>query len=1538
MNKYILIYMSLLKLYIIIHFLSYEVNRMGRKYRIWIVPIILILLLSNYSLLICGDTETSSRTGDNDNQPDIGYWEDSDFVEFMHHDGTHNTSFMMGETIYINITTMVNDNPGELKLRVYDYLGNRFHDIGGFFVKQPGGPPYKYVGTIDATVANGFSNDHFLFEVRLKDNTNIITYDVLEIGGGSDPPKYIKTFNDPDCTIPSHMFTKDQLIWVEVYTGEELPTTANSKIFLYDYRENKHEQTDDIYTLQGNYSRFSYNLSATTINLVEGDWYTVTAFDLRNAGGTHLIENWHAQIQIVPKDIINISASQIMNDTGFPQQIFFSGDKVVVDAQARHNNHASRILGMNMTVSGPGGTLIDDVPLALVATDTTNPPQWKNYTKSFDLAIPPRGDYLVNLTVYGRDGLKNNSELTFKVDNYSPFVEDIAINETMILRNNTAKMFLNGTDIEDIEANLTPIIEYNDSIGTGWSSTYVGAPTFDGTSWLANLSLPIDAPLGRYDLRARFNDTDGDLSDWHYQNDSLLVINSYPYIVELNADPFEVNRTETVTISVTVGDLETQYQDLTVDLQITTSGGSWESYTTTFDTVNGLWSVEITPPVTAILGNYSGRSNVTDDDGNFSLWTEVGNLFIVKNNLPTIADDLDDIEVKTQTTLDLSPYEEDVEDNDEDLIWTLDESSVNTSLLSLEIIDPVNDTLSIIPVVDAKGSDDITLTLSDKDGGNNTRMDITFIVDATVQQNAPRAILLSPAKGGMVNNLRPELRWSIDYFGPDEVYFTIYMDTTPDPRTIVATGLEMTFLSIINPLSEGETYYWTVIPYTDKLIGKCTSGIWSFQIDQNYTITYGVEVTVDTNRIILPQGSSGTVNITVQNLGNTLDVIELAIDRGSFSGTIQPIDMFPVLEPNETRVIRATINVPESALVGDTIIIVKGISQSGGNSVSDTSYFNITIIEKGTVVSHEVELSLKPNIIDIALKKSKVATLTVCNRGEIQEDFILTFTTATFHSGDIQLGVDVISLDPDECKDVTVSITVPEDLEKGKHKITIEARSAYTLDEVDLTVNVKGEDIGQLDQLLSSSWCLPLMILLIMAIIVVIFAITRRKTKEEAMPVPEPEEQEASVTAPIIQESVEDFQLTSIFVIYKGGRLINHTTVKELGTIDKEVMSGMLLAIQSFVKESFQGDTALDSFEFGENKVVLVGGNYTVMAAVIEGKEPPTLREEIRSVIQTIEGMYSGIIEEWNGDLGPFNNIGDYYVPLFKLRSRLRIKEKKKEVKMRSALEFVRGYVRIKVSVVNEYDDNIKEITVTLDHDVNSLKLSHIEPDYPYSGSSIFLTDIYPNEKRTVAVYFDPIICQESHIDGWVTFKDPDGKDHKVNMKRKPVDIVCPIFYTEDTVNVAMLKRLLNELKYKDSRLFPLAKLSSLKIAYEEAKSVVQGYNVKFVREFFEKNPYVAETWYYGEVNKSEEKIVIKVTASEALKYLEIFVATANLASLTGLLAELSHAFKGEVKKKKLLKEVMMSKLDQINLEIKQTRSLLDMQSEGEITDKETEQ
>jgi hypothetical protein len=476
----------------------------------------------------------------------------------------------------------------------------------------------------------------------------------------------------------------------------------------------------------------------------------------------------------------------------------------------------------------------------------------------------------------------------------------------------------------------------------------------------------------------------------------------------------------------------------------------------------------------------------------------------------------------------------------------------------------------------------------------------------------------------------------------------------------------------------------------------------------------------------------------------------------------------------------------------------------------------------------------------------------------------------------------------------------------------------------------------------ASGWLLP--ILLIIAIVaaaaVVALLYTRRgRTAAQAAP--------AALSAPAVLPSPpamartgEEFAVEDVFLINLDGRLIHHATRRLATGVDSDILSSMLTAVNSFVKDALvrTGDGQLGSLEFGENKIILERGKACYLAVVITGRqEPPELREEMRQALRNVESEYGSALSSWDGNAATLSGVKKFLGPVtaFSLSAPPAGPAKAAEVDVAVAgeLEFYQGYVRLKVAVKNSSPSFIMDSALSVMYNDKALRLERLEPEYPLSGREIMLGNIGIREKKTVALYLDPQICTESYVEATLTFKDAQGELHHADMKRKLASVVCPIMHTDENINLPMLRRMLEgDLDQKDSKVFNLPPALTPEAAFELCKRAVQGHDIRLVREFSDDKPFVGEAWYFGKVKGREEKLVVKTAVRAETGSAEFYVASNSKLVVTGLLAELKNDLNKEYRKEKGAERPLEAMADEGRRERVRTAGLLlEKYAQGEM-------
>ncbi|UCC93315.1 MAG: fibronectin type III domain-containing protein, partial [Thermoplasmata archaeon] len=245
-------------------------------------------------------------------------------------------------------------------------------------------------------------------------------------------------------------------------------------------------------------------------------------------------------------------------------------------------------------------------------------------------------------------------------------------------------------------------------------------------------------------------------------------------------------------------------------------------------------------------------------------------------------------------------------------------------------------------------------------------------------------------------------------------------------------------------------------------------------------------------------------------------------------------------------------------------------------------------------------------------------------------------------------------------------------------------------------------------------------------------------TTAHVAPVAAPQSDAAGLLPYIVEE---------VFVVYADGRMITSCAREECGTADADLMSGMLIAIQGLIQDGLESGGRLESIKYGENLISLASGDHVVVAAVVYGRPDDQLQEDLKKTVSNIEGTYAGIIEEWTGDPSAMAGLDDLVMPLidktaYLTRDNVGDVLADHGVALLSAVDFHRGYVRLKMAAVNATYDTIIDSAVEVHYDDDMLRMERVEPDsIVIRGDRVTLGNILPGERKTVALLFDPQIC-----------------------------------------------------------------------------------------------------------------------------------------------------------------------------------------------------
>lgn len=119
------------------------------------------------------------------------------------------------------------------------------------------------------------------------------------------------------------------------------------------------------------------------------------------------------------------------------------------------------------------------------------------------------------------------------------------------------------------------------------------------------------------------------------------------------------------------------------------------------------------------------------------------------------------------------------------------------------------------------------------------------------------------------------------------------------------------------------------------------------------------------------------------------------------------------------------------------------------------------------------------------------------------------------------------------------------------------------------------------------------------------------------------------------------FKVEEAFLIYEDGRLIAHNSRRLKPERDKDITTGMLTAVQSFVTDTLMDEEkgTLDQLKYGSLSILVEAQGKTNLAVIISGEETPVLREGMRNVLDYVNKRYRLFLEDWDGDIDRFRDV-----------------------------------------------------------------------------------------------------------------------------------------------------------------------------------------------------------------------------------------------------------------------------------------------------------
>ena len=125
-----------------------------------------------------------------------------------------------------------------------------------------------------------------------------------------------------------------------------------------------------------------------------------------------------------------------------------------------------------------------------------------------------------------------------------------------------------------------------------------------------------------------------------------------------------------------------------------------------------------------------------------------------------------------------------------------------------------------------------------------------------------------------------------------------------------------------------------------------------------------------------------------------------------------------------------------------------------------------------------------------------------------------------------------------------------------------------------------------------------------------------------------------SFGAIVLARSVH-YRVEQVFLIHREtGLLLRHAARPEQAVQDSDLVSGMLTAIQDFIRDSFTGAASheVETIELGGFNLWVQHGPTAILAAVVTGTPPPELRHVLQRTLEQIHSEFAAPLASFQGD------------------------------------------------------------------------------------------------------------------------------------------------------------------------------------------------------------------------------------------------------------------------------------------------------------------
>ena len=121
------------------------------------------------------------------------------------------------------------------------------------------------------------------------------------------------------------------------------------------------------------------------------------------------------------------------------------------------------------------------------------------------------------------------------------------------------------------------------------------------------------------------------------------------------------------------------------------------------------------------------------------------------------------------------------------------------------------------------------------------------------------------------------------------------------------------------------------------------------------------------------------------------------------------------------------------------------------------------------------------------------------------------------------------------------------------------------------------------------------------------------------------------------------YAIDDVFLISRDGRLLMHNTRRMRADRDEDVLSGMLTAMISFLRDwDPEENGKARRFDYGDKVALLEHGEHVYVAAVYKGRVPGWATKDLRKFVSDLEATFGESFAKWSGSPEDLHGVREF--------------------------------------------------------------------------------------------------------------------------------------------------------------------------------------------------------------------------------------------------------------------------------------------------------